>query len=605
MKVSAESGFLDSSEGLGETSFRMANNAHLFEILRSRMYERPLESTIRELIDNAIDSHRRANKRDVPIEIGLNKSAFWVKDFGVGMSPETITEVYSVYGESDKRSTNNETGGFGLGSKTPFSINEFFSVISVWEGVERKYTAYIDESGVGKIKLMHESKSAECNGVTIEVPVKKEQLSQITGLVWKFSKYRHIYGDATPKCVGMIPACQIVPVKVQQNSWCLLDENQVPAILMNGIPYEFSGIGHNLTLLLQIGDVDLVSNRESIHVTPKTKAAITTKYEAAKSHMIAEIQSLVKNAPDFDSVIQMLNNMPYGTTASYEWQGKTFTYPIHDESVQVLEFGKYDRRLKQCTDLREGLPFIQVSSFSEINPYQKGKLKKHAAKLGVHRLYIVSDTFEPPAPRTSLKDIPTYIVRKPRQKGVYTWTGNVRVWPMRGWGKVSISPTQGNNLYTFKMLHNSWLLPSNLYRLDSSKQRHHKLTKLPNWTSWQEYVDGQLQLFTESQIEQLLKDKLNIEALRNCLCGELLEELGIVLNANAIEVIQQNSLEYIWKEHLSKDLPTPDYDASFIDKLKEQYPLLFGGWEKASLEESKAYIEYKKGLQNATTICAK
>lgn len=46
------------------------------------------------------------------------------KDFGIGMSEDTIMTVFTQYGNSTKNDSNDEVGGFGIGSKTAFCYNE-------------------------------------------------------------------------------------------------------------------------------------------------------------------------------------------------------------------------------------------------------------------------------------------------------------------------------------------------------------------------------------------------------------------------------------------------------------------------------------------------
>jgi DNA topoisomerase VI subunit B len=86
-------------------------------ILRNKMYSDPIGSVVREITSNALDSHVVAGKADIPIRIELPTilcSEYRVIDYGLGMSPETVNEVFRNYGASTKRGSNDQIGGFGL-----------------------------------------------------------------------------------------------------------------------------------------------------------------------------------------------------------------------------------------------------------------------------------------------------------------------------------------------------------------------------------------------------------------------------------------------------------------------------------------------------------
>jgi len=137
------------------------------------LYEDPELAPIREYASNAHDSHKAAGQTR-PIEVTLPtqfKPTFVVRDFGTGMSVDDIHEVYSKYGYSTKRDSDDETGMLGLGSKSGLAYTDQFTVASVKDGVRILATVSRGEDGTGEIDTLDTSKTDEPNGVTISIPV--------------------------------------------------------------------------------------------------------------------------------------------------------------------------------------------------------------------------------------------------------------------------------------------------------------------------------------------------------------------------------------------------------------------------------------------------
>jgi PAS domain-containing protein len=163
-------------EGVGaEAAFTIEFNDKMAKILSKGIYQNVIRAPIRELVCNAWDSHRAAGKLDVPVQVHLPNNLepyFEVRDFGVGLSDSAVTRLYTRYGASDKSHNNDAIGGFGLGSKAPFAYTSTFTVSSVHDGVRRVYAMYMNGAGLPSVSKMGEEPTTDCNGVTVNVPVK-------------------------------------------------------------------------------------------------------------------------------------------------------------------------------------------------------------------------------------------------------------------------------------------------------------------------------------------------------------------------------------------------------------------------------------------------
>lgn len=118
--------------------FKIANSADFFHILSSSLYKHPMEAMIREIICNAWDAHVEANITR-PIEITLTSEYLRIQDFGKGIPQDKIQQVYGTYGASTKVEDSNQTGGFGLGCKSPFAYTDNFEVTSCCNGTKTIY----------------------------------------------------------------------------------------------------------------------------------------------------------------------------------------------------------------------------------------------------------------------------------------------------------------------------------------------------------------------------------------------------------------------------------------------------------------------------------
>jgi len=114
------------SETTGQNlSFEIGDPTVIFDMICNRIYATPLRTSIQEYMSNARDSHREAGVPHVPIQVVLPTPldrSIRIRDFGMGISPDRMSNVFVKLGVSTKRINNSQTGGFGVGAKSAFSI---------------------------------------------------------------------------------------------------------------------------------------------------------------------------------------------------------------------------------------------------------------------------------------------------------------------------------------------------------------------------------------------------------------------------------------------------------------------------------------------------
>lgn len=144
-------------------------------------YTRPYEAVIRELVANALDSHRAAGVND-PVTVILptiDKPELVVIDHGLGLSREDFTKIVGNVGASTKRMSLTSTGHMGIGSKSPYAIADQYQVKAVRDGVMIHALFAKTDEGIPTSKILFEGPTDEGNGVTITVPVDLKHLSTL------------------------------------------------------------------------------------------------------------------------------------------------------------------------------------------------------------------------------------------------------------------------------------------------------------------------------------------------------------------------------------------------------------------------------------------
>jgi len=170
---------------LDEEFFRIGDVSVILGILRSGIYSDPIKTVIQEIGTNARDAHRELDKGHVPIEVSLptiTDPYLRIRDFGPGVSPQRMKDTFIAYGCTTKSDDQDQTGGLGLGCKSPWAYSDWFEIDVVQPGLDtmmrRTYRAFIDESRVGKLVLKdHCEAPNEEQGTTIIVPVLENDFS--------------------------------------------------------------------------------------------------------------------------------------------------------------------------------------------------------------------------------------------------------------------------------------------------------------------------------------------------------------------------------------------------------------------------------------------
>lgn len=293
-----------------ENTFTIKATSKAFDILSSGLYSDKIKAIVRELSCNAHDSHVAAGKANKPIEVKLPTyldHTFYVKDFGLGLSHEGVTQLYTTYFESTKTESDDYIGQLGLGSKSPFSYAATFTVESRFNGVKRVYTCFKNEAGLPAISLMGEENTNEMNGVTVSLAVKREDVDKFNEAARKV----FMYFNPKPVIKGQT---DWTPYKIKHTiagtNWKIRETDYYArmerAYVVQGFvayPVDTNILAErgmstaakklantNLDLYVDIGKVEVAASREALSYDMRTIQNLIDVLEAAAKEMRVSFQ---------------------------------------------------------------------------------------------------------------------------------------------------------------------------------------------------------------------------------------------------------------------------------------------------------------------------
>lgn len=125
--------------GAKAIDFTVSNDASLMNILSKSLYSDQMLAVVRETLCNMWDAHVEAGCTDKAAVVDLTDDELTIRDFGNGIPDRLIGPIYGTYGGSTKKHDGQQTGGFGLGCKSPFAYTDHFEVTSWCEGIMTVY----------------------------------------------------------------------------------------------------------------------------------------------------------------------------------------------------------------------------------------------------------------------------------------------------------------------------------------------------------------------------------------------------------------------------------------------------------------------------------
>ena len=334
----AGSEVIASNSTVEEVAFTIANNPIAFKILSDNLYTNKIGSIVRELSCNAYDSQVTNGNPDKPFDIFVpshTEKRFIIRDYGTGLTKEQVEGIYTSLFNSTKNDTNDLIGGLGLGSKTPFSYTDSFTVTSYKDGIATIYGMRRNENYELTYTTDGSFETDEPNGLEIEIPVEEKDIDNFVYEIKEFFKYN----DLRPNFKNIniqIPTLELkykikelsayfapyksdrsirirlskvaYPLNVDRDlrlsefyskceEYCESHKDISEYSLRNFINDLYYGNTYNNLLIIDfpIGDLEVTASRESLSLDDKSKSKLVNKLFDIAVGVYAKAQKDKKN----------------------------------------------------------------------------------------------------------------------------------------------------------------------------------------------------------------------------------------------------------------------------------------------------------------------
>jgi hypothetical protein len=400
------------------SNFHIAASKEGFRTLSSGLYTNKIRAVIRELSCNAYDAHVAANRADLPFSVHLPMSFepfFSVKDFGTGLEFESggcrgsacpvcgdtdeylptcfckgtgnipctkstncicggsedydaVKVLYCTYFATNKSDSNLFVGALGLGSKSPFSYTEGFSVTNTYQGVTRVYSAYINEKGLPTILLQTETETPDVpNGVEVTFPVKQYD-------VWEFenqAKYVWEFFDPKPDINVTLLTIESKEYELRMPQWGLRKGGGSPRAVQGMVQYSLGDIDESrltpdqkrllklpLDFFFPIGELSVAASRESLSNDERTIENILRVLDSVKNQLLEETRTQIMNCQSLWEAKLLI----------YRLQNKDGIGPMISAAFQAGEFADLNPKFKLSDEVpridQKDFPGLAIKDFS-------------------------------------------------------------------------------------------------------------------------------------------------------------------------------------------------------------------------------------------------
>jgi hypothetical protein len=357
----------------------------MFQILQRHQYQFPIKSTIREIVCNGLDSIKERDIAKGIITGNLKEEDYYIQkegelfkdskfdkdyynlsylsdnpnvsidyyegkemakdrveitDNGVGLWDKRLVGYWNL-GYSSKRLSTKTIGKFGIGNKSPLSINPMFTTVTVYNGRKAVFNVYSGtvESITPKFNLttniineehtviladgtpytFYTEPTEEMNKLTVIIEAKKHHKEQYIDAV----KSQLLYFDNVRLCIhsadGHINQEVVSSPLIYETEQIIIADNNYyskPHIVINGVNYGYINFEEleleeklgNIGIKVASEEIEISPSRESLIWSDQTKAIVLKRFnDCAETATLLVQQEL--NEPDFLKWIKICSSL--------------------------------------------------------------------------------------------------------------------------------------------------------------------------------------------------------------------------------------------------------------------------------------------------------
>lgn len=364
-------------------SFDQNSLAHIMSVLTD-LYSDPELAILREYSTNALDAQIRAGvSRPIEVSTPNALSPFVkIKDYGIGMNADDIREVYSQYGASTKRDSDEFTGMLGLGCKAALTYTNQFTVNAVKDGIRTQVVVSRTEDGSGVMEILSQTETDEGNGVEISVPVKRNNLFNR-----KAVEFFRFWDEGTILLNGSEP--ERISGRKLTDTMTLVPNLENDFVIMGNVAYPIDSeheIHHRdwrsrfgVVTRVEIGQVSFTPSREALQYTIRTENTLKTmKDEFSQNLKAAAERDINASETHIDAVKAFIEwgKILYG---GYRYN-QTFEYKGEEIPLRVRIKGGMSFRLHYSRGAVDETREESIDSLSDrvvIYNYRNVDIKSH------------------------------------------------------------------------------------------------------------------------------------------------------------------------------------------------------------------------------------
>ena len=304
------------SENVKTTEFRLEANAHVFQMLTTKVYNDIILAPIRELSTNALDATIEAgSNRTFDVHLPTQDEPYFsVRDYGTGLSEDAVKTMYTTMGASTKRESNAYNGQFGIGKLAPLAYTTSFTVDSYYNNIHYSYLITLKD-GIPVYTLLFDSPTSEPNGLKLTLSVRTQDINAFHDRAKQLYKYFDL------KPLLNIELDISTPLSSQLcDDWYFHDDGYRSYVLMANVRYQIdiskikTHSFERLILKMPTGSVSITPGRESLSYDDKTIAAIQAAYDNVLSTSLSHAQDYIneQSAPYQQLLIfsEMAHSLP-------------------------------------------------------------------------------------------------------------------------------------------------------------------------------------------------------------------------------------------------------------------------------------------------------